>query len=119
MESCFVCNTKNDLYICKGCYNTNTGIYCSIECQKFNWIDHKKICKKDDSIITEKYSNLVNKITTYFNKTVSNSEHHQPHKFNPTKLKDELIQLNFFTKVDASVTTVFDQLLLYSRNFLI
>jgi hypothetical protein len=47
MESCFVCNTKNDLYICKGCYNIRTGIYCSIECQKFNWNDHKKICKKD------------------------------------------------------------------------
>lgn len=41
--SCSVCNNTQNLSICSGCHN---AWYCSTDCQRKNWKNHKPVCKK-------------------------------------------------------------------------
>lgn len=41
MEPCFVCGTDTEL-VCSGC---DVHSYCSVECQREDWIEHEAECK--------------------------------------------------------------------------
>jgi hypothetical protein len=42
-NECKICQNTNDLKLCGGCLDTK---YCSVECQKLDFIEHKKSCLK-------------------------------------------------------------------------
>lgn len=41
-KKCFTCGLKGKHY----CANCNQAMYCSKECQRSNWKEHKKTCRK-------------------------------------------------------------------------
>jgi len=59
---CYTCNKLNNkLFYCGGCKKFK---YCSLTCQKNNWIEHKKICVSPLELGTEyfekkEYSNAI------------------------------------------------------------
>ncbi|KZP08672.1 hypothetical protein FIBSPDRAFT_802761 [Athelia psychrophila] len=47
LDKCAKCSKKTDLRLCSSC---SEQIYCSAQCQKADWGDHKPICGKTDKI---------------------------------------------------------------------
>ena len=63
---CFTCSKVN-IHLLK-CGNCKSIYYCSKECQKSNWTDHKKICKYESDIITitNLFTTLIKRGVSYF-----------------------------------------------------
>lgn len=51
MSSCLVCS-KTASMKCSNCQLNDSCYYCSRECQKSNWLVHKKVCKSDSNLKT-------------------------------------------------------------------
>jgi hypothetical protein len=68
--------TKCDKYTkCKMCGNCRSVAYCSVNCQRSNWSEHKSVCcKKDQTILTAQYILLFSRAVKIYYKLISQSD---------------------------------------------
>ena len=56
---CIQCEKKEGLLVCSRCHDYNYGRYCSQECQKKDWMSHKRICYPMDKTLFDDKGNTV------------------------------------------------------------
>ncbi len=66
--------------------------------------------KFEDLFNYENPAELLNKITAYFKGAVSNSDRPQSHKFNPSQLKEQIINTKLFNRVNKTVDEIFNEI---------
>jgi len=64
LNKCFKCAAK-DVHL-KACSACKWALYCSGECQKLDWVDHKQLCKKITSKEAEVHTEKIEGSIVYY-----------------------------------------------------
>ncbi|KAF9442759.1 hypothetical protein P691DRAFT_779224 [Macrolepiota fuliginosa MF-IS2] len=76
LDKCSVCGKKDRLMLCKSCA---LAIYCSKECQKNAWKNHKKRCSQTLQINLKTFHPFIAYLFDYFRGILPPTAKHAPH----------------------------------------